>query len=52
MTNETQFIPRAQPAPYRQWGEDLEPVSVQQMVNACNLTIAERGALMPDAHLG
>ncbi|MDQ8187148.1 RtcB family protein [Pelagicoccus sp. SDUM812002] len=52
MNNETQFIPRATPAPYRQWGEDLEPVSVQQMVNACNLPIAERGALMPDAHLG
>ncbi|MDQ8183260.1 RtcB family protein [Pelagicoccus sp. SDUM812005] len=52
MTNEIQYTPRATPAPYRQWGEDLEPTSVQQMVNACNLPIAERGALMPDAHLG
>ena len=40
------------PAPYRRWGEDLEPQSVQQMENACGLPIAVRGALMPDAHLG
>lgn len=52
MNNETQFIPRSTPAPYRQWGADLEPVSVQQMQNACGLPIAVRGALMPDAHLG
>ncbi len=39
-------------APYRQWGENLEPQSVQQLQNACELPIAVRGALMPDAHLG
>ncbi|NIM00616.1 MAG: RtcB family protein [Acidobacteria bacterium] len=39
-------------APYRQWGEDLEPQSVRQLQNACKLPIAVRGALMPDAHLG
>ncbi len=39
-------------APYRQWGEDLEPQSVRQLQNACELPIAVRGALMPDAHLG
>jgi len=39
-------------APYRQWGTDLEPQSVRQMHNACELPIAVRGALMPDAHLG
>jgi tRNA-splicing ligase RtcB len=44
--------PRDEPAPWRQWGHDLEPQSVQQMVNACSLPIAVRGALMPDAHLG
>ncbi len=43
---------RAVPAPYRQWGKDLEPQSVQQMENACRLPVAVRGALMPDAHLG
>ncbi len=46
------FVPRAAPAPYRQWGADLEPTSVQQMENACGLPVAVRGALMPDAHLG
>ena len=39
-------------APYRQWGHDLEPQSVRQLQNACELPIAVRGALMPDAHLG
>jgi len=43
---------RAEPAPYRQWGRDLEPQAVQQMANACRLPVAVRGALMPDAHLG
>jgi tRNA-splicing ligase RtcB len=46
------YAPRETPAPFRQWGDDLEPQSVQQMVNACELPIAVRGALMPDAHLG
>ncbi|MDQ8207879.1 RtcB family protein [Coraliomargarita sp. SDUM461003] len=46
------FIPRANPAPWQQWGVDLEPNSVQQMVNACDLPVAVAGALMPDAHLG
>lgn len=46
------WVPRESPAPYRQWGKDLEPQSVQQMANACQLPIAERGALMPDAHVG
>lgn len=46
------FVPRAAPAPWQQWGVDLEPESVQQMVNACDLPISVAGALMPDAHLG
>ncbi len=46
------FKERDQPAPWRQWGSDLEPSSVKQMENACRLPIAQRGALMPDAHLG
>ncbi len=43
---------RAEPAPYRQWGEDLDANSVEQMRVACELPVAARGALMPDAHLG
>ncbi len=46
------YVERSTPAPWRQWGTDLEPQSVQQMVNACRLPIAAAGALMPDAHLG
>ncbi len=46
------YTPRAEPAPYQQWGDDLDPASVQQMHNACRLPVALRGALMPDAHVG
>lgn len=46
------FILREAPAPWKQWGVDLDANSVQQMVNACNLPVAVAGALMPDAHLG
>ena len=46
------FEARDKPAPWRQWGEDLEDQSVQQLRNACALPVAVRGALMPDAHLG
>lgn len=44
--------PRAEPAPWLQWGHDLESESIQQMVNACRLPITVSGALMPDAHVG
>ncbi|MEM9159679.1 MAG: RtcB family protein [Verrucomicrobiota bacterium] len=46
------YTPREAPAPYFQWGKDLEAQSVQQMANACDLPVAEQGALMPDAHVG
>ena len=46
------FEARAEPAPWRQWGEDLDPESVQQLCNGCDLPVAVRGALMPDAHRG
>ncbi len=39
-------------APYRIWGDDLEPDAVQQLKNACSLPVAAMGALMPDAHVG
>ncbi len=45
-------VSRLEPAPYRQWGSDLEPGAIRQMQNACNLPVAVRGALMPDAHQG
>jgi tRNA-splicing ligase RtcB (3'-phosphate/5'-hydroxy nucleic acid ligase) len=46
------FTPRAELAPWRQWGDDLEPEAVKQMANACALPVAVAGALMPDAHVG
>ncbi len=46
------FTPRAELAPWRQWGEGLEAEAVKQMANACALPVAVAGALMPDAHIG
>jgi tRNA-splicing ligase RtcB (3'-phosphate/5'-hydroxy nucleic acid ligase) len=46
------YTPRAEPAPYRIWGQDMDAESIQQMVNACSLPVSARGALMPDAHVG
>jgi hypothetical protein len=46
------FVPRPTDAPYRIWGEDLDPSAVQQLKHACRLPIAVAGALMPDAHQG
>ena len=42
----------AAPAPWRQWGEGLEPEAVNQMARACQLPVSVAGALMPDAHVG
>lgn len=46
------FRERPEPAPWRRWGDDLEPESVKQLENACRLPVAVAGALMPDAHVG
>jgi tRNA-splicing ligase RtcB len=46
------YAERPEPAPYRSWGEGLEPGAVQQMLNAVRLPVAVAGALMPDAHQG
>lgn len=40
------------PAPWKQWGTDIDDAALQQMRNACELPVAVRGALMPDAHVG
>jgi len=39
-------------APWRQWGQGVDPKSIEQMRNACSLPVSVRGALMPDAHVG
>jgi len=50
--NASETVVRDEPVPYAQWGDNLEPKSVQQMAAACKLPVAVRAALMPDAHLG
>ena len=45
-------VPRAVPAPWRQWGDGLDAEAIKQMANACALPVAVAGALMPDAHVG
>lgn len=46
------YVPRGEPARWRQWGTDVEAGALEQMINACRLPVAVRGALMPDAHQG
>jgi tRNA-splicing ligase RtcB (3'-phosphate/5'-hydroxy nucleic acid ligase) len=46
------FVPRETPAPYQVWGSELDADSLRQMENACQLPVAVRGAIMPDAHVG
>jgi len=43
---------RKEPAPWRQWGADLDHNAIVQMENACRLPVSVAGALMPDAHVG
>jgi len=43
---------RAEPAPWRQWGENLDANAVRQLENASMLPVSVAGALMPDAHMG
>jgi tRNA-splicing ligase RtcB len=47
-----EYVERAEPAPYRIWGEGLEAGAVDQMKNSVRLPVAVSGALMPDAHQG
>lgn len=46
------FQPRPEPAPWKQWGDNLESDAIRQMQNACELPVSVAGALMPDAHVG
>jgi tRNA-splicing ligase RtcB len=41
-----------EPAPWKQFGEDIDDNSKKQMADACRVPSAVAGALMPDAHLG
>lgn len=46
------FVPREEPAPWKQWGSDIEGGAIMQLVNSTRLPVAVRAALMPDAHQG
>ena len=48
----TSYVERAERAPYKQWGSNIEHEAIKQIENACMLPISVRGALMPDAHTG
>src|SRR5829696_840822 len=37
---------------FRQWGEEIDESSKQQMREACSLPVSVAAALMPDAHVG
>jgi tRNA-splicing ligase RtcB len=43
---------REAPAAWKQWGDGLDPESINQIGRACQLPVAVAGALMPDAHVG
>ncbi len=47
-----QYAASGHAAPWKQWGEDLDEQSIEQMRNACALPVSVAGALMPDAHVG
>ncbi len=40
------------PVRFAQWGTDIDPKALHQMYNACEIPIARKAAVMPDAHLG
>jgi tRNA-splicing ligase RtcB len=46
------FREREAPAPWRHWGDGIEPTALGQMRDAARLPVSVRGALMPDAHPG
>ncbi|XZE34644.1 RtcB family protein [Pirellulaceae bacterium SH501] len=50
--SQARYVGREEPAPWKQWGDDLEPGAISQMVDACRLPVTVSGALMPDAHIG
>ncbi len=51
-TPEPEPVRRDEPAPWHQWGRDLDEKSILQMRRACELPVSVAGALMPDAHVG
>lgn len=46
------YMPERPPAPWRQWGTDIDDMALKQIEAACLLPVSVAAALMPDAHVG
>lgn len=40
------------PVRFEQWGSEIDPKALHQMYNACEIPVARKAAVMPDAHVG
>lgn len=43
---------KREPIQFRRWGTDIDEKALDQMALACELPVARKAAVMPDAHLG
>jgi tRNA-splicing ligase RtcB (3'-phosphate/5'-hydroxy nucleic acid ligase) len=46
------YKPGRQPAPWKQWGTDIDETAIKQIEMASLLPVSVAAALMPDAHVG
>jgi len=46
------YMPGKPPAPWKQWGSDIDDMALKQIEAASLLPISVAAALMPDAHVG
>ena len=46
------YRPENPPVPWKQWGDDIDDMALEQMEAASYLPVSVAGALMPDAHVG
>jgi tRNA-splicing ligase RtcB len=51
LVEERNFVPPA-PVEYRTWGTDIDGAAHAQMRQSCQVPVARKAALMPDAHVG
>jgi len=51
LIEERDFVPHS-PVEYRTWGTEIEDSAHAQMRQSCQVPVARKAALMPDAHMG
>jgi tRNA-splicing ligase RtcB len=51
LVEERDFLPPA-PVEYRTWGTEIDDAAHAQMRQSCQVPVARKAALMPDAHVG